>query len=382
MDKVEYLIITHAHLDHCGAILDLWSRNKKLKILMTRETKELVKLNLKSSHLSSEEIYELEKLISKSILLNFNEEIKIKERNISIELYRAGHILGASSIMIRSKKCNVFVTGDFCIRDQNTVQGLQLPFNEDIDVLITESTYGNKEIQNSYLHEYTLMQEFVKNSIEHNKKILIPSFAIGRAQEVLSLINNIDIEQRIRVYIDGSAINVTKLYENFSKDSLLKKGNYYADDEFYLSKSDFIRQEVLSNKCCIISSSGMLLEGSASNEYFKIMLNDKNSICILTGYQAFNTVGARVKEQMNFNGERYVVIDDTQYHIISELKSFNLSAHSNINEIIAVQLYLKAKNVILTHGDYNGIPTLLENKLKSLTNANIYQSINLQKIKL
>lgn len=382
IDKIEYLIITHAHLDHCGAILDLWSRNKTLKTIMTRETKELLKLNLKSKGLSQDEVYELEQLISKSILLNFNEEIRIKEKNVSIELYRAGHILGAASIMIRSNHCNIFVTGDFCLRDQNTVQGLELPIKEKIDILITESTYGNKQNENSYLHEYIVMQEYIKNSVKSGKRILIPSFSIGRAQEVLSLINNIDTDSKIRVYIDGSAISTTRLYEKFSKEILVKKRNYYVNDEFYLSKHDFIKQEVLTNKCCVVSSSGMLLEGSASSEYSKLMLSDENSVCILTGYQAFNTVGARLKEQMHFSGERYIVIEDKQYNIKAELKSFNLSAHSSINEIIAVQLYLKAKNVILMHGDYNGKSTLLENRLKSLTNSNIYQSINNKKIKL
>lgn len=382
IDKIEYLIITHAHLDHCGAILDLWSRNKTLKTIMTRETKELLKLNLKSKGLSQDEVYELEQLISKSILLNFNEEIRIKEKNVSIELYRAGHILGAASIMIRSKDCNIFVTGDFCLRDQNTVQGLELPIKEKIDILITESTYGNKQNENSYLHEYIVMQEYIKNSLKSGKRILIPSFSIGRAQEVLALINNIDTDSKIRVYIDGSAISTTRLYEKFSKEILVKKRNYYVNDEFYLSKDDFIKQEVLTNKCCVVSSSGMLLEGSASSKYSKLMLNDENSVCILTGYQAFNTVGARLKEQMNFSGERYIVIEGKQYNIKADLKSFNLSAHSNINEIIAVQLYLKAKNVILMHGDYNEKSTLLENRLKSLTNANIYQSINNKKIKL
>lgn len=382
IDKIEYLIITHAHLDHCGAILDLWSRNKTLKTIMTRETKELLKLNLKSKGLSQNEEYELEQLISKSILLKFNEKIRIKEKNVSIELYRAGHILGAASIMIRSNECNVFVTGDFCLRDQNTVQGLELPIKEKIDILITESTYGNKQSENSHLHEYIVMQEYIKNSIKSGKRILIPSFAIGRAQEVLALINNIDTDSKIRVYIDGSAISTTKLYEKFSKEILVKKRNYYVNDEFYLSKHDFINQEVLTNKCCVVSSSGMLLEGSASSEYSKLMLNDENSVCILTGYQAFNTVGARLKEQMNFSGERYIVIEGKQYNIKAELRSFNLSAHSNINEILAVQLYLKAKNVILMHGNYNGKSTLLENRLKSLTNANIYQSINNKKIKL
>lgn len=284
--------------------------------------------------------------------------------------------------MIRSKDCNIFVTGDFCLRDQNTVQGLELPIKEKIDILITESTYGNKQNENSYLHEYIVMQEYIKNSLKSGKRILIPSFSIGRAQEVLALINNIDTDSKIRVYIDGSAISTTRLYEKFSKEILVKKRNYYVNDEFYLSKDDFIKQEVLTNKCCVVSSSGMLLEGSASSKYSKLMLNDENSVCILTWYQAFNTVGARLKEQMNFSGERYIVIEGKQYNIKADLKSFNLSAHSNINEIIAVQLYLKAKNVILMHGDYNEKSTLLENRLKSLTNANIYQSINNKKIKL
>ena len=84
----------------------------------------------------------------------------------------------------------------------------------------------------------------------------------------------------------------------------------------------------MNNTCCIVSSSGMILEGSASAEYAKKILPSENGVCILTGYQAHGTIGYRLKKQMEMNCDRYINIEEKSYKILSELKSFNLDRKS------------------------------------------------------
>lgn len=376
---INYVVITHAHLDHCGAILELYKLNKSIKLILTKETRELLKLNLKSLNLI--EINELERLLQRSIILNFNRILNLSKENVSIELYRAGHILGAASIMIRSKSCKVFITGDFSLRNQNTVLGMNLP-KERIDILITENTYGNKDKYISPKREYLEMSKYIRDKINEGKKILIPAFALGRTQEVIDIINSDNKNNRFRVYIDGSSVEATKIYEKFIDKRLYKKNVYEVDDSFYLSKEDFIKQEIMSNTCCIVSSSGMIIEGSASCEYIKQILPSKEGVCILTGYQANDTIGKKLKEQMKLNCDKYINIEGKCYKIFSEVKEFKLSAHSNIDEILAVQLVLRAKHVILMHGEYKGKETLIEKRLKNIKNINVYQSENNKKISI
>lgn len=381
--KIDFVIITHAHLDHCGSILELYKLNKKMKFLMTEETYKLMCINLKSKGLDYEESYLLEEISNKIITLDFNYKLNIKDRNVSIELYPAGHILGAASVLIETEKCNVYVTGDFCLKDQMTVRGAELPEDVNIDVLITESTYRDRDECSKYINGPYAFGKYVRDKLNEGKTVLIPAFAIGRSQEIISLLNsfNENNDEKYRIYVDGSSIKVTEAYEELLEKKIAVSNLYYAGNTFYSSKEDFIREEVMNNKSCIVSSSGMLLDESASAKYAEIMLQDENSVCVLTGYQAYNTPGYNLKNQID-EEKRYITIDGKFIKIKSEIESFNLTAHAGVNDILSVEAHLKADNVIIVHGDYRGTETILENKLKKFNDVKIIQSMNNEKIKL
>lgn len=373
IEKLKYVIITHAHLDHCGAIVDLYKLNSKIRFIMTSSTRKLIKENFKLAGKDKEYLNKLDIILERTISLEFNKKFIIDD--ISIELYRAGHILGAASVFIKSNKCNIFITGDFSIRDQNTVKGIELP-KEKVDVLIIENTYGNKEQKKSYTFEHAEMMHYISEKLLEGKQVLIPAFSIGRSQEIIADINSNVKVDRFRTYIDGGSIDITKLYEKILDKKIKRTNNYYTNTGFYSNKEDFIFEEIMNNTCCIVSSSGMILEGSASAEYAKKILPSENGVCILTGYQAHGTIGYRLKKQMEMNCDRYINIEEKSYKILSELKSFNLSAHANLSEILAIQLYLKAGDVILVHGEYREDESLIEKKMKRIKGVNIHQSIN------
>ncbi len=373
IDKLEHVIITHAHLDHCGGIVELYKLNKSIKPIMTRETKELLRFNLKSQFNNENDMYILDSLLERIIIVDFNKKIYLNNKKVSIELYKAGHILGASSIMIRSDKYNIFHTGDFSTRKQETIGSIDFPIGEKIDVLITESTYGDSPSQ-SVNYECERLKELIQEKIKEGKQVLIPSFSIGRAQEILALISKSE-KNTFRMYLDGSAVEATHIYRKYDKESMTDLRYYIVDDNLYKSKKMFIEQEVLSNSCCIVTSSGMLLEGSASCEYAKIMLGNNNCVCVLTGYQAGRTLGAKLKEQLKFE-HKYITIEKERIIIKAELNEFNLSAHANLNEILALELCLKANNVILIHGEFKDKHSLLEDKLNEIHNVRVYQSRN------
>lgn len=383
INEIEAVIITHAHLDHCGGILKLYKMNSKVKFIMTRETRELLELNLKSGGLSNEEKYILESIFDKLVILEFNQKIPLSNSDISIELYRAGHILGAASILIKSNNCNIYITGDYCLDNQKTIIGAELPKNEKIDILITENTYGNKEIENIRTRELEQekLREYVLTKINEGKKILIPSFAIGRAQELIMILKDIAKEENFRIYVDGIAIKASEIYEKYSNTLLKGKNVYYVKNMIYNSKDDFILEEFSNNRSCVITSSGMVQEGSTSAQYAKHLLPRDDGVCILTGYQADDTLGAMIKSQMKFDKNRYVVIEEENYKINSELEEFQLSAHCTIDEILAVVSFLKPRKVILVHGNSKDEGSKIYNLLNKYKEIDVYQSMNNQVLK-
>lgn len=345
-------IITHAHLDHCGSIFKVYELNNSIRFIMTKETRDLLKVNLENMVDAKYSNYTFDDLFKRILILDFNVPYKWRKSNLTIELFRAGHILGASSIFLKTDEVNVFITGDYCIDDQQTVKGIEVPNNERVDILITENTYGNKEIKEikSKAIIYEQFKKYVVDKIKLGKNILIPAFAIGRSQELISALKYVAEKNNFRVYVDGASIKISDLYSKYGLN-IKGKSIHYVKSDIYNSKEDFILQEVLNNSSCVISSSGMLQEGSTSATYAKCLLGEVDTVCILTGYQAGNTIGARLREQFNLEADRYIVIDDEHININCELNEFHLSAHCMNTEIMALTEYLEPKNVILVHGE-------------------------------
>lgn len=352
--KCDLCIITHAHLDHCGSIFKIYELNNSIRFIMTKETRDLIKINLENIVNDKYNSYSFEDLYKRILILDFNTPYQWRKSDLIIELYRAGHILGASSIFLKTKETNVFITGDYCIDDQQTVKGIQVPNNERVDIIISENTYGNKSIKDikSKPMVYEQFKKYVVDKIKLGKSILIPAFAIGRSQELISILKDVSEKNNFRVYVDGASIKTSDLYSKYGFN-INGRSIHYVKSDIYDSKEDFILQEVMNNRSCVISSSGMLQEGSTSATYAKCLLGEVNTVCILTGYQAGNTIGARLREQFNLEADRYIVIEDENININCELKEFHLSAHCMNTEIMALTEYLKPKNVILVHGEIN-----------------------------
>lgn len=382
--KCDLCIITHAHLDHCGAIFKLYELNNSIRFIMTKETRELLKVNLENAMDNLFTDVSFDELSKRILILDFNKPYQWRRGSLTIELFRAGHILGASSIFLKTNETNVFITGDFCIDDQHTVKGIQIPENERVDIIITENTYGNKTIKDikSRSMVYEQFKNYVLGKIKSGKNILIPAFAVGRSQEVISILKYAAEKNNFRIYVDGASIKISDLY---FKCGLNVKGKsiHYVKSDFYDSKEDFIQQEVVNNKSCVISSSGMLQDGSASAVYARCLLGRSDTVCILTGYQSENTTGARLREQFNLESDRYIVIEDEKIKINCELKEFHLSAHCNNTEIMALAECLKPKNIILVHGEIEiGEKSIIHRILEKNKKINVIQSENNKLIKL
>ena len=168
----------------------------------------------------------------------FEETLEILP-GVKLTMYPAGHIAGAACIFLESKEGSLFYTGDFSGFSQNTIEGIRIPKLRP-DVIITEATYGDKLHANRQVEEKALV-EVVRECIEKKGKMVIPAFALGRAQEVLLILRramNKGELPKVKIYVDGMVRDMNVVYSRhpwYLKNALAKrieKGNdiFYSDE--------------------------------------------------------------------------------------------------------------------------------------------------------
>lgn len=361
IQDINHLIISHAHLDHIGSIPYLYCLNKNINIYSTKDTKDIMKVILEDSlkimnDKKTENLYTIDdiKNISSSInICNFNKEYRISD-DIKIILFRAGHILGASSILLNINGLNILYTGDFCCENQYFVEGLNLPKDLNIDVLITESTYANYQSNfnlSRNLQELSLVKTIEKCIFDNNGTVLIPSFAVGRTQEVLSIIKNYYKNDNIPfdVYVDGRAKDVCDIYQRNTNKTIIDKGISYANIKQIKKDKDILQKRF--NNSCIVASSGMLNDDSSSAIYAKYLIDDSKNLILFSGYLDEESNAGEIKK-LNENILYPKILINNELKLINcNIKSYKLSAHAKKSDILNLISFYRPRYVFLVHGD-------------------------------
>ncbi len=205
IDEIKAVIISHAHLDHYGSIMQFVETGIKYdQIFINYCTKRLIE---KTSNYT---IYGMN---------NMHSIAAFEDANIEIIPFSNGHILGSECYLVKFDNINILYTGDFCLHNQQTVKGLNYKDiirdkdveDHGIECIITETTYGLQKNHLTYNSAVEALKHFVKVLIDNNYKIFIPSFAIGRAQEIALILND-----AYNIMIDGSAADISYLYEKLA----------------------------------------------------------------------------------------------------------------------------------------------------------------------
>ncbi|AOR23524.1 MBL fold metallo-hydrolase [Clostridium taeniosporum] len=372
---LDAIIISHAHLDHIGCLPLISKEYPNVRIYMNNMTKDLVKvllydslkiMNNRESEIPLYSENDVKLTLNRIFTLNYLVRFPIFE-DMHITFYNAGHIAGASCIYIESKEGAVFYSGDFSVFSQKTVEGAKLPKLRP-DVAILESTYGDKLHSNREIEEKALIN-IVNECIDNNGKMIIPAFALGRAQEVILILKaamNKGCLKKVKVYVDGMVRDINRVYKNnplYLKNSLGKKilrgiEPFYDENIVEVNSKDN-REEILSGKesAVIISSSGMLT-GGPSAFYAEKIASMENGYIVITGYQDEESPGRRILDLANEEEERYLSINNLNIPVKCKVKKIGLSAHSDKSEIKGVIERIASRNVFLVHGNENVIKTL------------------------
>lgn len=380
IEDLDYVIITHGHLDHTGSLPILYKKNQRMKILATQDTKDIMKIMLEDTVKMNEKkvtnvynVQDIKNLVSKIKVTEFENEIKISD-DVSITLYRAGHILGAASIYLKLGDTKVLYTGDYSVNYQYTVNSMKLPEDLEVDILLTESTYAYQPINfdlDKTRQEELLVEEIVRVT-QNGGVVLIPAFAVGRAQEIVLLIKNYFKEELFipfDLYIDGKVVEICSLYE--TSEEIKENKKIYGDGVSTVNKRYCHENKLPINKfrgSCVISSSGMLNEGSKSSKYASTIIGDQDSLILFSGYLDEESPGKQLIKELQNEVVPKIYLEGELRKVDCEVKSYKLSAHPKKSEIVELIVKLKPKYTFLVHGE-------IENRYKFFGNEDTGKEI-------
>lgn len=334
-------VISHAHLDHCGATPVLFLE-KEIPVYMTDVTLELASLLVKDSmKVAKKNGYptpfgksEAKRMVKNTRLVDYGERFRIGE--FVCALYDAGHIPGSSGVLLNNGK-RIFYTGDIQTADSQLLRGCKLP--KETDTLIIESTYSDRNHPKRGEEEKRLV-EAVEDALALNEAALIPVFAVGRAQEVLLILE----KYANKIALDGmakAASDIISGYGSYLKDrhrlkSVLKKVKFVHTDKE--------RERVMKSRPIIISSAGMLGGGPAIH-YLRLIQKRKESKVLFTGFLVEESPGRNLIETKIFKTA------EEQFHVHCDLQQFELSAHAGRDALFEIVEKLKPKQVVCVHGE-------------------------------
>ncbi|WP_027309509.1 MBL fold metallo-hydrolase [Caloramator sp. ALD01] len=308
--NVEGVFITHAHLDHYGSIDVL--KGLGLKFFMTRQTYDLI---LKVGF--SLDGFDIN-------IVKYDEVVKLNTFNIIP--FRNGHILGSCGYDILFGNKRVVYTGDFCLNNQFTVEGLELKKliqRGKIDLLAIEGTYLNKKDGLEYRDNQIILSKVVKKLNNHQIKTLIPSFAIGRAQEVALILQSYN-SLRTPALIDGEAADITYYFQRQIDKNIINRLTSVSNNDMEFK---------LFNYDVFIVSSGMLQRDSTSYRYY-YELKDKDLAIVKVGFISQNN---SIMNEIN-------IFENSQFFF-----DIPLSGHASYNQLVETIITLSPENVIFVH---------------------------------
>jgi len=366
---LDAVLLSHAHIDHSGYMPSLSRNGYRGNYYMTHPTKEIAyklwldHLKIEGSRHWSES--DLDRFFHKIRTLNYNKPFKLAD-GITAKFLNAGHVLGAAQILIDWEGRLILYTADINDRITPMFDGYDIP-EEDIDVLLSESTNGDRYVPERSKINVGL-RLIAKQVTAENHKMILPSFAVGRSQETLITLALDDDLNDVPIYMDGMINAMNMITEHFLTEKWVSKRFLTQLKEAGLhspfEKSNFIPVHSISERnhaarryiaqntegSIIVTTSGML-EGGPVHTYLELCGKNADNVIGFTGYQVDGTLGRAI-----YDGERDITLNNgrgRKKNILLESKvmKFPYSGHSSVDGLKHMMQETNAKDIILIHGD-------------------------------
>lgn len=404
LEKLDAVIISHAHLDHCGLTPILYKYGYDGPVYCSEPTAVLMSL-LQLDYL---DVMNREGRYAPFDQKNVREQvmhtIQLKHGAVTdvapeakLTLHNAGHILGSSiaHLHIGEGLHNIVYTGDYKYGKTKLLEPASTTFPR-VETLITESTYGGQEDlmpRRDYVDSQFI--SIINDTFKKGGKVLIPVPAVGRAQEILIVLNDYMKTKKIQetpVYIDGMISEATAIHTAFPeylskeiRDMILHQDiNPFKSDYFVNVTHPREREEIISGPPSIILATSGMLEGGPAIDYFKNFARDDKNSLIFVSYQIEGTLGSRIRSglkevsMINENGK----VDAVKLEMrIESVEGF--SGHSDRNQIMEFirRISPKPSRIVVNHGERKKCDSLASD-LKSIFKLKALSPENLETIRL
>lgn len=385
--EIDMIILSHAHIDHCGLLPRIVRKGFNGPIYSTPATKELTAILLEdSAEIQRDDTRFINKRRAKQGLPPFEPLYDLADAALAIDLFEtreydqwhvitpevsvmftdAGHIIGSAAVHLKitekGKSTRITFSGDVG-RYNDAILRSPAPFSQ-ADYIILESTYGNKLHDQVKSTPDTLYEWIHKTCVRKKGKLIIPAFSVGRTQELLYALNQLELENRlpaIQVYVDsplsGEATALLKKYPQYF-NKRIRKIMESDDDPFHFKGLHFVSQaedskrlNELTQPCVIISASGMADAGRVKHHIMNNISNENNTI-LLVGYCEPRSLGGRLA-----NGDSEVKIFGEMYRVVAEVGQMrSMSAHGDYDDLcqfLACQDLTAINAIFLVHGEYD-----------------------------
>jgi len=346
-------VITHAHLDHCGALPMLVRDLPDVPIYCTPPSAKLIASAL-NDHAAmggglpgGATLHEVKKRLSP---VPFGKPVKVGDAKIT--LTESGHILGAASVLFETGSATVFHTGDISLEDHFSIPSARLPDVEDIDLLIMEATLADQKPQPFSESIRTMIEVINETTVGREGIVLIPTYALGQAQEIILGIKHYGkeygLDRNVFIYVDGSVVTTSeRLYAEqlgYMKPYLQHtdpKELFFGENIRAVANDDKARERILSNPCAIIASP-VTMQGGASAFYRRHLQDDPTNAVILPSNASASYGASRAPgEEEGWRVEKV-----------------SFAAHCTQEELLGITEKLRPRQIILIHGSKRRISDL------------------------
>jgi KH/beta-lactamase-domain protein len=381
IDSLDAVVISHAHLDHCGLVPFLYKYGYDGPVYCSAPTSNLMTL-LQLDYLDVAgkqgvtpyyDQKDVRECVLHTIPLRFGVVTDIAP-DVRLTLHNSGHILGAamSHLHIGEGLHNIVYTGDYKFSRTMLLEAAASEFPR-VETVITESTYGGADdIMPSRVEAEERLTHIINTTLERKGKVLIPVPAVGRAQEIMLIIDGYmkrGLLKEAPVFIEGMISEATAIHTAYPeylgrevRHSILhEEVNPFQSDYFTIVEHPSVRQSIIEGEPCIVLATSGMLEGGPVIEYFKSWADNERNTILFVSYQIEGTMGKRVQKgvsevtMLDTEGKMAVVQAKLQ---VESIEGF--SGHSDRRQLVSYLTHLKPtpERIFMCHGEKSKIANL------------------------